>query len=204
MSEKLSARDRKRLERLEAKVESGLDSVWEMAVALQEIHQGRLYRESHKSFAEYFAARWGGEGGPKSRARAYQLIHWAAMSTYVGASLTELQARDLAGLTPAELAAYAQARADLEHAAALEQAQAVNAGEQRGRNLGHEIGRGDVVGAIRRHLDRIGQHLTKCGKQHAKLPDVADPADTALASVRNALEQYLLTIESTTEQRQAA
>lgn len=198
MADQLTKAERKRLAKLEATVELSLDSVWEMAQALHAIHRGRLYRETHATFEEYFRERWA-----RTPRRGYQLINWAEVRTKVPIPISEHEARDLAGLTPAELAAYAQARQELEHAAALEQLAAVNAGEQKGLKLAAEIGRGDCLGAIRKHAARIEQHAKKMRTQHFKLTDIADQADAALRLVLERLGDYVLVIESTGE-RQAA
>ncbi len=51
--------ERARLEQLEAIVEQGLQTFYEVGKALIEIQEKKLYRETHKTFAAYCRNRWG-------------------------------------------------------------------------------------------------------------------------------------------------
>jgi len=81
------------LQYYEAIIARGLPSLENVAAALLELHDRRLYRKSYGSFKEYLRWRW-----HLSRARGYQMLHFARlkrMSTEVdtGAPLNERQAR---------------------------------------------------------------------------------------------------------------
>jgi len=81
------------LQYYEAIIARGLPSLENVAAALLELHEQRLYRKSYGSFKEYLRWRW-----HLSRARGYQMLHFARlkrMSTEVdtGAPLNERQAR---------------------------------------------------------------------------------------------------------------
>jgi hypothetical protein len=86
-------------EELEAAIAAGLpkqdEAAHQVAVALFEIHERELYRPAYQSFKDYLARRWN-----LSRARAYQLLHFARlkhMSTAVDTKRpeNERQARAL-------------------------------------------------------------------------------------------------------------
>lgn len=51
--------ERARLEQLEAIVEQGLQTFYEVGKALNEIRELKLYRESHKTFEAYCQEKWG-------------------------------------------------------------------------------------------------------------------------------------------------
>jgi hypothetical protein len=74
----LTRRDQTRLAQLEAVVERGLAVFIEVGLALQEIRDAQLYRQTHASFEVYCRERWG-----FSRQRGYQLISAAEVSTMV-------------------------------------------------------------------------------------------------------------------------
>jgi hypothetical protein len=63
----LDPKEVKRLTVLEGKIEKGLKTFFEVGRALVEINDKRLYRESHKTFADYCEDRWS-----LSRASAYR------------------------------------------------------------------------------------------------------------------------------------
>jgi hypothetical protein len=65
----LSEREAARLVDLEQIVSEGLDAFVQVAVALAEIHSARLYRATHRTFADYVAERWS-----MHRAHAYRMI----------------------------------------------------------------------------------------------------------------------------------
>jgi hypothetical protein len=84
-----------RLAELEAVVERGVQTFFDVGNALTEIREARLYRDSHATFEAYLDERWS-----MSRARGYQLIDAAAVSTVVDkaglpALANEAQAREL-------------------------------------------------------------------------------------------------------------
>lgn len=91
----LSKRERARLAELETVVKRGFDVFIEVGLALMEIKNSRLYRDMHSTFEEYLDQKWG-----LSRARGYQLIDAALVSTLVDAAglpppANERQAREL-------------------------------------------------------------------------------------------------------------
>lgn len=78
----------------EAVIEAGMDTVIEVGVALHEIRDGRLYRNTHPTFEAYCAERWA-----LSRQRAHQMIDASIVSTIVDKPLAnEAQARAIAPL----------------------------------------------------------------------------------------------------------
>lgn len=96
--EQLGPSDQERLTELEAVIERGLAVFVEVGLALMEIKNSRLYRETHATFEEYVDQRWG-----MSRTRGYQMIDAAVVSTMVDAAglpapVNERQARELAPL----------------------------------------------------------------------------------------------------------
>lgn len=72
--ERLNANERDRLTQLEVVVERGIKTFIEVGLALTEIRDSRLYRETHSSFEEYVKARW-----DMSRGHAYRLIDATAV-----------------------------------------------------------------------------------------------------------------------------
>jgi hypothetical protein len=80
---------------LETVIARGLPRQDEVALALLEIHERKLYRPAYKSFKDYLLRRW-----ELSRARGYQMLHFARlkrMSTTVDRNNpnNERQARTL-------------------------------------------------------------------------------------------------------------
>lgn len=55
----LDDEEKARLKELEAIVEQGLQTFYEVGKALVEIRDGKLYRETHKTFDDYCRDRWG-------------------------------------------------------------------------------------------------------------------------------------------------
>ena len=100
-SRRLDATERTRLEELEPLIERGMTGFVEVANALLEISDRRLYRQSHSTFAEYCKAKW-----KMSAARAYQLCEAAEVvnslpeSVNHGLQINERQARELARVEP--------------------------------------------------------------------------------------------------------
>jgi SAM-dependent methyltransferase len=93
MSLSLAARERSRLAELERVVEHGLATFVEVGLALAEIRDARLYRETHETFERYLAERWG-----LSRSRGYRMIEAAKVAELVspmGDIQNERQAREL-------------------------------------------------------------------------------------------------------------
>ena len=88
--------ERSRLAELEAVVERGLQTFIEVGLALKEIRDSRLYRETHKTFEGYLDERWS-----MSRSRGYRLIDGARVAELVspmGDISNERQARELVPL----------------------------------------------------------------------------------------------------------
>ena len=65
----LNIEERVRLQELESVVEQGLQTFYEVGVALDEIRENKLYRETHKTFEAYCREKWG-----IARRTAYQFI----------------------------------------------------------------------------------------------------------------------------------
>lgn len=70
----LSVVETAKLENLETVIDGGLKSFIEVGRALMEIRDGRLYRDSHMTFAEYCQERWG-------MSENYAFKHMAAAET---------------------------------------------------------------------------------------------------------------------------
>ena len=75
MSEKLNVSERGRLRKLEQTVLDGMASFVAVGEALKEIRDGKLYRESYKTFEKYVDDKWGFE-----KRHAYRLIDAAETS----------------------------------------------------------------------------------------------------------------------------
>ncbi|MDH5524480.1 MAG: hypothetical protein OEY01_10885 [Desulfobulbaceae bacterium] len=96
----LSKTESSRLAKLEKVVEENFAAFVVVGLALREINDGRLYRASHQTFAEYVGALW-----ELSRPRAYQLIEAATVAENLSTNgrqtpKNERQARALVGLEP--------------------------------------------------------------------------------------------------------
>jgi hypothetical protein len=76
--ELLSTVEKFELERLEAVIEKSQRAAFDFCSALQQIRDGRLYRETHKTFAAYCKARWA-----IGKRRAFQLAKAADAPTHV-------------------------------------------------------------------------------------------------------------------------
>ena len=102
IAERLNGAERGNLAAHEAVIEAGREVFAHVGTALLAIRDQRLYRETHATFEDYLAARWG-----FTRQRAHQLIEAASvarnLSTMVDTPhLNERQARVLASLEPDE------------------------------------------------------------------------------------------------------
>jgi len=86
-AEQLASTEAARLVELEETIERGLETFIEVGLALIEIREGKLYRESHRTFPAYVRERWGFSGR-----RARQLMQAAKVGTMVPVS-NERQAR---------------------------------------------------------------------------------------------------------------
>ena len=98
--ESLTEHDRDELLALEATIEAGQETFFEVGAALLAIRDRRLYRECHPTFEAYIQDRWG-----FSRPRAYQLIEAARVAKNLSTTvdikgLNERQTRALAPLAP--------------------------------------------------------------------------------------------------------
>lgn len=76
MSEKLNVSERGRLRKLEQTVLDGMASFVAVGEALKEIRDGKLYRESYKTFEKYVDDKWGFE-----KRHAYRLIDAAVTNS---------------------------------------------------------------------------------------------------------------------------
>jgi hypothetical protein len=85
LAPQLTLSEGSRLAELEAVVEGGLQTFIDVGQALQEIRDGRLYRATHATFAEYCRERFG-----FSDSRGRQLI--AAAKTVTAVTLSGLEA----------------------------------------------------------------------------------------------------------------
>jgi hypothetical protein len=140
----LSPKERSRLSALEATVERGLTTWWEVGLALVEIRDARLYRATHSTFESYCRERWG-----FSRQRAHQHI--------VAGLFAEVCQRTLDKVPPNEHAARAQLeQLTREVLAALppeEQAAAIREAARRARsNIGPSGKRGQSRYARVEHI----------------------------------------------------
>lgn len=90
----LTPQERRHLGALERRIEKGVTTFRDVGMALREIRDTRLYRETHASFEAYCRERWQFERG-----RAYQLMDAAEVAANLpdGAPpiLNEAQAREL-------------------------------------------------------------------------------------------------------------
>jgi len=68
----MSVREKKRLAELEDVVTANFKAFYEVGCALREIHASMLYRETHRTFADYVKQLW-----DLARSRAYQMIEAA-------------------------------------------------------------------------------------------------------------------------------
>jgi hypothetical protein len=96
--QRLQALERSRLAELEQVVDRGLDTFVEVGLALREIRDSRLYRETYSTFEAYLDDRW-----QMSRPRGYQLIGAAGVAELVSTTVdtplaNEAQARELVPL----------------------------------------------------------------------------------------------------------
>ncbi|MCL1472831.1 MICOS complex subunit MIC60 [Argonema antarcticum] len=96
----LDPTEQRRLEELEAIVEQGLQTFYEVGKALDEIREKKLYRETHKTFEDYCKEKWG-----IARRRAYQFIDAAHVLQNLCTNGTQIpkserQVRPLTGLSP--------------------------------------------------------------------------------------------------------
>ena len=73
-----------RLAHLERIIESGLQTFYDVGGALMEIREGRLYRQTHRSFEAYTKERWG-----MGKSRAHQLIEAASTVAAISGPVVE-------------------------------------------------------------------------------------------------------------------
>lgn len=104
MTDILTASESNALAEHEAVIERGIQTFYEVGIALADIRDQKLYRADHGTFEEYAEKRW-----QMSRPRAYQLIEAAAVvSTTVDIGLpapeNERQARELSRIPEPERA----------------------------------------------------------------------------------------------------
>jgi hypothetical protein len=95
--DRLAPAERRRLTKLEGVVEHGVRTFVDVGLALQEIRDSRLYRETHSTFELYLDERW-----KISRSRGYRIIDAARVADAVSPTgdipANERQARELAPL----------------------------------------------------------------------------------------------------------
>jgi DNA N-6-adenine-methyltransferase (Dam) len=126
----LTPAESSRLAELEQVVDAGLQTFVDVGLALLEIRDERLYRETHGTFEAYLDERWG-----MSRSRGYRLIDGARVAELVspiGDIANEAQARELVPLLAEEaelVEVWRELRA--EHGARLTAAKVREAVEQR-------------------------------------------------------------------------
>ncbi len=73
-----------RLAHLEGIIEAGLQTFYDVGGALMEIREGRLYRQTHRSFEAYTKERWG-----MGKSRAHQLIEAASTVAAISGPVVE-------------------------------------------------------------------------------------------------------------------
>ena len=73
-----------RLTHLEQVIEAGLQTFYDVGGALMEIRDGRLYRQTHRSFEAYTKERWG-----MGKSRAHQLMEAASTVAAISGPVTE-------------------------------------------------------------------------------------------------------------------
>ena len=158
----LTAIEQGRLAVLEDVVERGLQTFFEVGLALAEIRGERLYRETHATFEAYLQERW-----DLSRAHGYRMIEAAAVSKVVSPvgdrPANEAQARELAPLV----------RSDPDKAAEL------------WAELRREHGNGVTAKVIRDKVRVLRVPVTPDLERHelsAKLPDLPPRELNALAA----------------------
>lgn len=156
----LDAAEATRLGELEAVIERGLRTFVEVGLALDEIRERRLYRESFETFEGYCRARW---GFVASRAR--QLIAAADVVTSVTVAglpgpANEAQARELAKL-----------RGD-----AVSLLEAWQEAQQIARNHGKDVTAADVRAAVAAKL----QQVIKPKPKPLVWPTFPPPSETAV------------------------
>jgi hypothetical protein len=98
----LTKADTARLKELEAVIQRGTKTFIEVGLALAEIRDLRLYRQTHATFEAYCAEQWGW-----TRQRSYQLMNAATVVKLLPAEMStrvdnEATARELAKLEPKE------------------------------------------------------------------------------------------------------
>jgi hypothetical protein len=69
MTDFLTKSEHSRFQKLEARIDAGLQSFFEVGSALLEIRDGRLYRQDFPTFSDYCIDRW-----DMQRAHAYRLM----------------------------------------------------------------------------------------------------------------------------------
>jgi hypothetical protein len=99
----LTTKEKGELTRLEAVVKSGLGTFVEVGDALLKIREGRLYRDSHKTFEDYCRERW-----EMSKTQANRLIQSSEVIENLApigvTPINESQVRPLTHLEPAKQA----------------------------------------------------------------------------------------------------
>lgn len=81
----LSTDERQRLESCIDRIERNAGAMIEVANALREINEKRLYRETHATFREFVTARF-----PIGKSQAYQMIGWSRIVENVSTQVDEI------------------------------------------------------------------------------------------------------------------
>ena len=89
IAEPLNSLERTSLRNAEATIEKGLGTFMDVGTALYDIREGKLYRESHKTFEKYCLKKWG-----FSRPRAYQLIEAAETTARLSTNCRQIPANE--------------------------------------------------------------------------------------------------------------
>jgi hypothetical protein len=106
----ISAPERTRLAELETVVEQGLQTFIDVGLALKEIRDSKLYRQTHATFENYLDKRW-----QMSRRTGYKYIEAVGVVQNVppAAQLSLTQAAEMASLTPEEQVEIAERVSEL-------------------------------------------------------------------------------------------
>lgn len=179
----LSTIEHEQLTAAEAVIQSGIDTFAKVGEALADIRDGRLYRQTHRSFSDYLAERWPQIG---SRRQADRLIVAAEVERDlrpIGLTLaSESQARPLADLDPDQRRAAmagAQAVAGDTPPTAKQVAQAAAVVRPAPRPCEHPGCIRPSVGYF--NIEGVGMHLCATHRDEAQRPKPA-PADEEIAT----------------------
>lgn len=187
----LSKAEERNLGRLEKRIASGLQTFREVGVALLEIRDSRLYRETHSTFEAYCSERWA-----MPRSRAYQLIDSAKVVQTLGSPselANEAQARELASLPSEDVIKTVWAAAETR---ASETNRPLTAALIRQvREEVAPVGNGHAARADT-PTDRLMQSIVRLGAEHARWRD-SKPNVAQRNKVKAAIKVLLQTLGAT-------